>query len=524
MDTDAVYQYMTQNNYVDDATGEAEDGDYKKFLDECVNRDWGWGEGSEEESSDYGTNCIDGRSDFSETQLRNFRVYTMDRSIEDGMDNGPQQTTENSEEGNTTGGSSFRIASFNVLGTSHTDGPGANKPSWPSWSVRIEKSLNVIQSKELDIIGFQEFEPSQRNYLKQKLPNYGMSSKGKESDSIMWNGDKFELVSEGTWQTTYFGGKIQEPWVKLRDVSTQQEFHVMNVHDPINRGQGDAQTRYENAKAHLQKVNELKAEAPVLLTGDFNSAYSNDAGAGAATNEQLTYCVLTKGGMNDAYDLSVPRQAKCPNKPKNMKNFIDHIYLTSELDVSSFDYVESGANSNGADHPTIFADVTIPSGDDATLDLPSKDGWVWPVPGVKQMGTLPYGASGSKGVHKGIDIGISGGGALGKPVVAAHDGEVVYVGGEGSACGAYVVIKATGTSYYAGYQHVSGIKVSKGDSVRAGTPIAEIGRQGGSTCGSSGFYHLHFSIESIFSPSHPVSTYADPHPHGTIDPLSVLPR
>lgn len=518
MDTEEVYVYMESTGQIDDEHNVQSGSDYEEFLENCVNREAGWGSALEENAS-LGEECME-----ESTKMSNFRVYTMDRSIEDGMDSGPQQTTESSEEGNTTGGSSFRVASFNVLGASHTDGPGANKPSWPSWSVRIEKSLNVIQSKELDIIGFQEFEPSQRNYLKQKLPNYGMSSKGKESDSIMWNGDKFELVSEGTWQTTYFGGKIQEPWVKLRDVSTQQEFHVMNVHDPINRGQGDAQTRYENAKAHLQKVNELKAEAPVLLTGDFNSAYSNDAGAGAATNEQLTYCVLTKGGMNDAYDLSVPRQAKCPNKPKNMKNFIDHIYLTSELDVSSFDYVESGANSNGADHPTIFADVTIPSGDDATLDLPSKDGWVWPVPGVKQMGTLPYGASGSKGVHKGIDIGISGGGALGKPVVAAHDGEVVYVGGEGSACGAYVVIKATGTSYYAGYQHVSGIKVGKGDTVRAGTPIAEIGRQGGSTCGSSGFYHLHFSIESIFSPSHPVSTYADPHPHGTIDPLSVLPR
>jgi murein DD-endopeptidase MepM/ murein hydrolase activator NlpD len=152
---------------------------------------------------------------------------------------------------------------------------------------------------------------------------------------------------------------------------------------------------------------------------------------------------------------------------------------------------------------------------------PNSQGWVWPVPDVESLGTLDYGESGSKGVHKGIDIGESGGKSLGKTVVAAHAGTVERVWGQSDDCGAYVSIKASGTNYYAAYQHLAGnsITVKAGDQVTAGTPVGKIGKQGGSTCGSSGFYHLHFSVES--SPG-VVSAYADPFPNGTINPLTVL--
>ncbi len=526
MDTEEVYAYMADTGQIDEDHNVQDDSDYKEFLENCVDREAGWGGVTEEGGSD-GEECME-ESD----KMSNFRVYTMDRSIEEGMDEGPQSLGGNSEGAASTTGGSFRVASFNVRGAAHTDGnpPDSGEPNPPTetttWKNRIKHSMSTITSNNVDVIAFQELEPPQRAYFDEHLTNYKRSTHGKQSDSLMWNTDKFTLTDKGTWKTTYFDGPIDEPWVKLKDNTTGQETYFLSVHDPINRGKGSAQTRYKNALAHKALVERLKNDAPVVLVGDFNSGYTKGHGAGASSNATLAYCVLTKDGfMEDAYDLSLPRQAKCPNPPRSgQKDYIDHVYLTPGLQVTSFKEIPRGYTKNGSDHPTIIVDVTIPSAGDGSNDLPSKDGWVWPVPGVKQMGTLGYGKSGSKGVHKGIDIGISGGAALGKPVVAAHDGKVVYTGGEGDACGAYVVIKATGTKYYAAYQHVANIKVSKDQTVTAGTPIAEIGRQGGSTCGSSGFYHLHFSIESIFSPSHPVSTYADPHPHGTIDPLSVLPR
>ena len=526
MDTEEVYAYMESTGQIDEDHNVQDGSDYDNFLKNCVNREDGWGASSTENSS-LGTECME-----ESEKMSNFRVYTMDRSIEEGMDEGPQSSASNSESASSTTGGSFRVASFNVRGAAHTDGnpPDPGEPNPPTetttWKNRIKHSMSTITSNNVDVIAFQELEPPQRAYFDQHLTNYKRSTHGKESDSIMWNTDKFTLTDKGTWKTTYFEGAIDEPWVKLKDNTTGQETYFLSVHDPINRGKGSAQTRYKNALAHKALVERLKDDAPVVLVGDFNSGYTKGHGAGASSNATLAYCVLTKDGfMEDAYDLSLPRQAKCPNPPRNgQKDYIDHVYLTPGLQVTSFKEIAKGYTKNGSDHPTIIVDVTIPSSGDGSNNLPSKDGWVWPVPGVKQMGTLGYGKSGSKGVHKGIDIGISGGAALGKPVVAAHDGKVVYRGGESDACGAYVVIKATGTNYYAAYQHVANIKVQKDQTVTAGTPIAEIGRQGGSTCGSSGFYHLHFSIESIFSPSHPVSTYADRHPHGTIDPLSVLPR
>ncbi|MDB5165245.1 MAG: transglycosylase, family [Candidatus Saccharibacteria bacterium] len=330
------------------------------------------------EDTDYdwstGENCVGATGDghASEEDLSNFRVYYNSLAEKEDGDYVPPQNTPNP-----SGGSAFRIASFNVLGKSHTDGPGADKPGFPTWTERIKTSLNVIKSNNLDVVAFQEFEPEQRAYLKENLPNYGQSSHGKTSDSIMWNTDRFTLVDKGTWKTVYFEGPIDEPWVKLKDNDSQQEFYVLSVHDPINKGQGNAQTRYENALAHKALVEKLQAQAPVLLVGDFNSAYTKDGGAGAASDEKLTYCVLAVNGpMNDAYDLSVPRPEKCPNKPDGVRNFIDHIYVSPEIQVDSskepFKQIDSGPTSNGSDHPTIFSDVIIPgSGGGATFNIAS---------------------------------------------------------------------------------------------------------------------------------------------------------
>ena len=355
LDTDEVRGWMYTKGFVTDDGAPA--GDYSDWLEECTNRQAGWGEVPQGEESDdlNGSRCMK-----TDKQSSYFRVYTMDDSIIEAMDYEPPTSSAG-----LSGGSEFRIASFNVLGAHHTDGPTADKPaSWPSWSVRIQKSLAVIESNNFDVIAFQEFEPEQRKYLKENLTNYDITTHGKESDSIMWNTDRFTKVDTGTWRTVYFGGPIEEPWIKLRDRTTQQEFFVLSVHDPINNGQGNAQTRYENALAHKALIEKLQSQAPVLLVGDFNSGYNKSSGSGAASDDKLAYCVLAVNGpMNDAYDMSVPRTEKCPNKNKKGTQ-IDHIYLTPQIQVNSsktdFGEIKSGASSNGSDHPTIFSDVIIP--------------------------------------------------------------------------------------------------------------------------------------------------------------------
>lgn len=388
MDVDANLDYMISHTQVDEETGApVTDSSYEKWTKYCTEqRDDLMGSSSLPiEDGDYdwstGRNCgplADFSGDNSQTDISNYVVYY--NTLADKED---QDTEIASSAAPTGNGTSFRIASFNMKGASHTDGPHQNEPTTATstWSARAPLSLNVVKSKNLEIVGFQEFEPVQRNFMQKGLPNYGMTKEGKNSDAIMWNKDRFSLEDEGTWLTTYFGGNTDEPWIRLKDKSSGQVFFVMNAHDPINRGQGDNEARYQNALAHAAQIKKLHPEAPVLLTGDFNSSYSNDAGAGAATDDKLTYCVLTSSGLvNDSYDLSVPRQAKCPNKPKGDPNFIDHIYLTPEIQVTSFGYVPGGPphkyTSNGSDHPTIFSDVVIPGSGE---NVGTKGAITWPL-------------------------------------------------------------------------------------------------------------------------------------------------
>lgn len=406
--------------------------------------------------------------------------------------------------GTSTAGTNLRISSFNMRGASHTE--GAPSGSNAHWLSRIKLSLAVIQSKSLDVIGFQEFEPRQREYITKNLPNYAITTQGKDSDSIMWNTNKFSAIDKGTWTTVYFGGKIEEPWVKLKDKSTGQEFYVLNVHDPINRGQGDNQTRYENALAHKALVKKLVLQAPVMLTGDFNSAYSNSSGAGAATNAQLTYCVLTSDKtMFDAYDLSVPRNAKCPNPPpKGTRNYIDHIYLTPGIEVSMFDDVPGGYTSNGSDHPTIFADVTIPGKKDDEGSSSAAGGWSWPL-GQKAWKDHRASFLGSHYAGGGFlgngssSVDISWGEAdTGSPIYSMLDGivKIQPLGRSSYRCtgtpnpsnngGMMIESRVDGHVIQIVYAHGSDPKFHANQPVKSGQQILKLGNVGNS-CGS----HLH---------------------------------
>ena len=323
------------------------DSDYDKWLTECTEREQGWGETEEENQEDGdGTRCMG-------TSKRDsyYRVYTMDASIIAAMDYIPPTGSGDG----TTGGSEFRISSYNILGKSHTAGD--------SWKGRADKVISNVTGNAIDIIGFQEFEDAQRDYIAKALPSYGITTHGKLGDGIMWNTEKYELVNKGTWQTTYFAGAIQEPWIKLQDVTTKQEFFVMNVHDPINRDAGDAETRTANAKKHLETIKKLQTEAPVVLTGDFNNGYDKDDGAGVSTNEDTAYCILSSSGlMVHAYDAMTDRKFKCPNPlpgSAGISTTIDHIYISNGMDATKFFDVDR--ETSGSDHPALIADVVIPA-------------------------------------------------------------------------------------------------------------------------------------------------------------------
>ncbi|HEX7155972.1 MAG TPA: peptidoglycan DD-metalloendopeptidase family protein [Burkholderiaceae bacterium] len=117
-------------------------------------------------------------------------------------------------------------------------------------------------------------------------------------------------------------------------------------------------------------------------------------------------------------------------------------------------------------------------------------GWTWPAAG-KLLERFDAAR------NKGIDIG----GSLGSSVVAANDGQIVYVGSGLRGYGNLVIIKHT-DDYVSAYAHNQQILVKQGQTVKRGQPIAELGQT------DAPDPRLHFEIRRKGKP---------------VDPLAYLP-
>lgn len=85
LDTEQVIDYMIAGGYINGETGDAMDGPYKVYLDNCANRQDGWGETIAENGS-TGSECMTDTFGDSGAETKYFRVYTLDKTINDGMD------------------------------------------------------------------------------------------------------------------------------------------------------------------------------------------------------------------------------------------------------------------------------------------------------------------------------------------------------------------------------------------------------------------------------------------------------
>jgi hypothetical protein len=256
-------------------------------------------------------------------------------------------------------GSGIRIATFNVQGAIHTS----------SWQGRMDQSINVLTSNDIGISGMQEMEANQRSYLLNNVgstydiyPDHLVTDGNESQNSIIWYSSKFSLVKGGVQPNLkYFGGQpLHSPWVLLKDNTTNQEFYVLNTHDPARPE--NAFLRYSNAQEHVKFIQSLMPDGfPILYTGDFNSGYSLRSSGNITyqnKNENLTYCIMTNNKlMNEAFDLSTSRNVTCPN-PGN-ENEVDHIFMTPGVTVAGFTKVPP--SQNGSDvHSTVIVDVNLP--------------------------------------------------------------------------------------------------------------------------------------------------------------------
>ena len=135
--------------------------------------------------------------------------------------------------------------------------------------------------------------------------------------------------------------------------------------------------------------------------------------------------------------------------------------------------------------------VVVPSGPVVPATV-SAGGWRWPTQG-QLIGRFLAGDP----KRQGIDVA----GIAGQAVVAAADGVVVYSGAGLVGYGELIIVKHS-DEWLSAYAHSRKRLVTEGTAVRAGQPIAELGRSGTSRD------MLHFEVRRNGKP---------------IDPLQVLP-
>jgi endonuclease/exonuclease/phosphatase family metal-dependent hydrolase len=178
----------------------------------------------------------------------------------------------------------LKIMSFNIrLGVAND---GENH-----WDKRKELVLQTIQNFGPDLLGLQEVWHMQEEYLKNKLPDYtyyGRSRRMKpregEQCAVMYRKDRFEMVKANTFWLSETPDVVESKswdsslprianWTQLKDKkNNKNKVFFINTHF-------DHKGRESRKQASLllkKRVQNLTADARVIITGDFNAKEGSD--------------------------------------------------------------------------------------------------------------------------------------------------------------------------------------------------------------------------------------------------------
>ncbi|UDY24544.1 endonuclease/exonuclease/phosphatase family protein [Nocardioides sp. Kera G14] len=176
----------------------------------------------------------------------------------------------------------FRVATFNVLGASHTTKRGDSRIK-TSYSLRMNYAIQVLAAHKADVVGFQEYEtPQAKLFTKLVGPVWGLwpEAGGGGADgrnSIGYLKKKWELVKGTSLTIPYFhGSAFRSPVALLRDRSTGREVWFISVHNPATNcavcGGNNDRWREEAVQKEIAAIRQLHADGtPVVLMGDMNS-------------------------------------------------------------------------------------------------------------------------------------------------------------------------------------------------------------------------------------------------------------
>lgn len=163
----------------------------------------------------------------------------------------------------------FKIATFNILGSQHTAGPGG----YASGTKRTRITARLIKRRDIDVIGLQEVQDDQLRVLRHRLPGYGIwpgnrLGGGGVRLQIAFRRSMFTMVDHGSIMTRFDHQTRPVPWVLLRSRATGRKFYSIDIH---NSPQGQERARDAATREEIALIRRLRQHRrPVFVLGDMN--------------------------------------------------------------------------------------------------------------------------------------------------------------------------------------------------------------------------------------------------------------
>ena len=172
----------------------------------------------------------------------------------------------------------FRVAAYNIRYAAPIDEESGN-----GWVIRKGPLASLIQRHQFDIVGTQEGDGNQMNDLRHLLPEFDqiLHPYGGQGDlhnlGILYKGALFEPLDQGVFwlsetpDTASIGWDASDrricQWVKFRHKASGEEFFFFNTHFYWRK----EIARRESGPLVAAKIKEIAGDAPLMITGDFNS-------------------------------------------------------------------------------------------------------------------------------------------------------------------------------------------------------------------------------------------------------------
>lgn len=161
---------------------------------------------------------------------------------------------------------SYRVMTYNIRTILANDTGDAN------WYQRRDELMQVIYRQSPTILGLQEADPIQKDFVRGKLGT-NWASVGR--NSILYRKDLYKVQASGLFYLPADQwGERTATWVKFLDFATQYEFIIINNHWGVNKF-----SQLGAAGLLRDRVKEINfnGELATVLMGDLNCSASSEA-------------------------------------------------------------------------------------------------------------------------------------------------------------------------------------------------------------------------------------------------------